>query len=52
MCYTHGPSIDEPLIMERGGQAYCYTADGLGSVTELTDAAGTVAQTYLYDSYG
>ena len=38
--------------MERGGQAYCYTADGLGSITELTDAAGSVTQDYLYDSYG
>jgi len=35
--YTHGPGIDEPLIMERGGQSYYYHADGLGSITTLTD---------------
>jgi len=50
--YTHGPSIDEPLITERGGQSFFYHADGLGSITELTDTAGTVAQAYTYSSFG
>ena len=50
--YTHGPGIDEPLIMERGSESFFYHADGLGSVTELTDSLGFVAQAYVYDSYG
>jgi RHS repeat-associated protein len=59
--YTHGPSIDEPLVMERdldasgtfeATEAFFYHADGLGSVTELTDSAGVVVQAYVYDSYG
>ena len=38
--------------MERGLEKFFYHADGLGSVTELTDSSGTVAQAYVYDSYG
>ena len=29
--YTHGPGIDEPLIMEKNAQSFYYHADGLGS---------------------
>jgi len=50
--YTHGPGIDEPLVMERGSQSYFYHVDGLGSVTAITDSAGNVAQWYRYDSFG
>jgi RHS repeat-associated protein len=50
--YTHGPGIDEPLIMERGGPRFFYQADGLGSITDLTNSAGTVVQPYVYDSFG
>ena len=50
--YTHGPGIDEPLVMERGGQSFSYHADGLGSITELTDSTGAVVQSYVYDSFG
>ena len=50
--YTHGLGIDEPLITERGGQSYFYHADGLGSITELTDSVGTLAQAYTYSSFG
>ncbi|MBU2540802.1 MAG: hypothetical protein KJ593_02770 [Candidatus Omnitrophica bacterium] len=50
--YLHGPGIDEPLNIERGGQTYWYHVDGLGSITALTDDTGTVVQTYLYDSFG
>ena len=52
--YTHGPGFDEPLIMERDGERFFYHADGLGSVTELTDSAVSpeVVQSYVYDSYG
>jgi RHS repeat-associated protein len=50
--YTHGAGTDEPLIMDRAGTIHYYHADGLGSITELTDNNGDVAQSYLYDSYG
>lgn len=50
--YTHGPGIDEPLIMEKGGASFFYHADGLGSITEITDASGVVKQRYTYSSFG
>ncbi len=50
--YTHGPGIDEPLIMEKNAQSFYYHADGLGSITELTNQSGTVAQRYSYSSFG
>ncbi|MFQ5850528.1 MAG: RHS repeat-associated core domain-containing protein [Candidatus Binatia bacterium] len=50
--YTHGPGIDEPLIMFHGGQPFFYHADGLGSVWDLTDSAGAVARSFTYDSFG
>jgi len=50
--YTHGPGIDEPLIVEKSGVSSFYHADGLGSITELTDSIGTVAQAYTYSSFG
>lgn len=50
--YTHGPGVDEPLIMERGGRMYFYHLDGQGNVSHLTDASGTAACSYRYDSFG
>ena len=59
--YTHGPGIDEPLIIERdldasgtfeASEKFFYQVDGLGSVTELTDSTGLVARAYAYDSFG
>ena len=50
--YTHGPGIDEPLIIEKGDQSFFYHADGLGSITEITDATGAVKQRYTYSSFG
>ena len=50
--YTHGLGIDEPLIMERGGQSYFYHVDGLGSIVALTDNFANIVQTYTYDSFG
>jgi len=50
--YTHGPGVDEPLMMEKGGASFFYHADGLTSITELTDSAGTVVQSYTYSSFG
>jgi RHS repeat-associated protein len=50
--YTHGPGIDEPLIMEKSGASFFHHADGLGSITEITDSAGAVKQRYTYSSFG
>ncbi len=54
--YTHGPNIDEPLAVEvKSGASYTpyyYHADGLGSITGLSDATGTMVQTYGYDAFG
>ena len=50
--YTHGPDIDEPLIVERSGVSSFYHTDGLGSITELTDTIGTIIQSYTYSSFG
>jgi RHS repeat-associated protein len=50
--YTHGPTVDEPLAMLRNGTTSYYEADGLNSITSLTDATGALAQTYTLDSFG
>jgi RHS repeat-associated protein len=50
--FTYGPGIDEPLVGQRQPQIYYYEADGLGSVTSLTEPTGAVAATYTYDSFG
>ena len=50
--YSHGDGRDQPLSTERGGQSFFYQADHQGSVTQITDAAGFVVNTYEYDSYG
>ncbi|SRR6266849_3776050 len=50
--YTQTQNIDEPLAMLRSGTTNYYEADGLGSVTSLSNAAGSLAQTYTFDSFG
>ena len=50
--YAEGLNIDEPLAMLRGGATSYYHADGLDSVTSLSNVAGALAQTYAYDSFG
>ena len=50
--YLHGPGIDEPIAMIKGGQTYYYHADGLGSIIAITDSTGRVVQRYEYDSFG
>ena len=50
--YTYGPRTDEPLVGQRQPKIFYYEADGLGSVTSLTDPTGAVAATYTYDSFG
>ena len=50
--YTHGPGIDEPIAVTKGGSTFFYHQDGLGTVTELTDSIGATAKSYSYDAYG
>lgn len=50
--YTYGPGIDEVLTMNRNAQTFFYFYDGLGSVTDLTNAQGEVVESYSYDPYG
>ena len=50
--YTQGSGIDEPLIMRRSGTSYYYHADGLGSITHITDATGSIVQSYVYSAFG
>jgi RHS repeat-associated protein len=50
--YARTANIDEPLAESRSGTASYYEADGLGSVTSLSNAAGSLAQTYTFDSFG
>jgi RHS repeat-associated protein len=38
--------------MLRSSAASYYEQDGLGSVTSLSNAAGALAQTYAFDSFG
>jgi RHS repeat-associated protein len=44
--------IDEPLAELRSSTTSYYEADGLGSVTSLSNPAGALAQTYTFDSFG
>jgi hypothetical protein len=38
--------------MLRSSTTSYFYADGLGSVTSLSNAAGSIANTYTYDSFG
>ncbi len=38
--------------VDSSGSPLVYHSDGLGSVRALTDSAGSIVQTYLYDEYG
>jgi RHS repeat-associated protein len=50
--YSQGLNSDEPLAMLRSSSTSFYHADGLGSVTSMSNAAGALAQTYTFDSFG
>jgi RHS repeat-associated protein len=52
--YVHGPGVDEPLARETaaGGSLAHYHADGLGSITTMTDHAGGILLTRRYDVWG
>ncbi len=50
--YSEGLNLDEPLAMLRSSTTSYYQTDGLNSVTSLSNAAGSIANTYTYDSFG
>jgi len=50
--YSQALGIDEPLATLSSGPSAFYQADGLGSVTSLSNATGTLAQTYAYNTFG
>lgn len=50
--YSQDLTIDNPLAEVRSGTTSYYEADGVGSVTSLTNATGSVGQTYTFGSYG
>jgi RHS repeat-associated protein len=50
--YAQGLSLDEPLAMLRSSTTSYYEQDGVDSVTSLSNGAGSLAQTYTFDSFG
>src|SRR6202023_208683 len=50
--YTQTNDVDEPVAMLRSSTTSYYHADGLGSITSLSNTAGALAQTYTFDSFG
>ncbi|MFX9799542.1 hypothetical protein ABTP18_20195, partial [Acinetobacter baumannii] len=50
--YTHGPSIDTPLVQQSGAGEQYFHVDGLGSVVILTNRGGAVQASRNYDAWG
>jgi RHS repeat-associated protein len=52
--YLNGPGIDEivSMIKPDSGTNYYYLLDGLGSVSNITDSAANIIESYNYDVYG
>src|SRR5581483_7466955 len=50
--YTGTRGLDEPLAELRSGTTSYYDADGLGSITSLTNSTGSLVNTYNYSSFG
>jgi RHS repeat-associated protein len=50
--YIDAMNIDEPLEELRTGAVSYYHADGLGSITSLSNSSSTLTNTYTYDSFG
>jgi RHS repeat-associated protein len=50
--YTQTQNIDEPLSELRSSTTSYYQADGLGSVTSLSNSSAALVNTYTYDSFG
>ena len=50
--YGQTTNMDEPLSQFRGTSTSYFEADGLGTITSLSNAGGTLTQTYTFDSFG
>jgi RHS repeat-associated protein len=50
--YARTTNIDEPLSELRSGTTNFYEEDVVSSTTSLTNTSGSIAATYLYDSFG
>jgi RHS repeat-associated protein len=50
--YVPGPGVDEPLVWYEGTERRWYAADERGSITAVTDAAGTALAVNAYDENG
>lgn len=51
--YSHGDQVDQPLVLQEGGTGFFYFhSNHQGSITHLTNSNGTIANSYVYDSYG
>src|ERR1700688_418839 len=50
--YVQGAVVDEPLAEIQGSTTDYYEADGLGSIASLSNSAGALATSYVFDSYG
>jgi RHS repeat-associated protein len=49
---TQSLGIDQPIAQLRSGTVSYYEQDGIGSITSLSNPAGTLANTYTYDVFG
>lgn len=50
--YTHGPGVDEPLMLRKGTSNYFTLADGLGSIIAVADQTGNIIERTQYQAYG
>jgi RHS repeat-associated protein len=50
--YTHGPSIDDPIIRATTSSTQYFHQDGLGSVVAVSDRTGTTTGTQRFDAWG
>ncbi len=50
--FTIVPNAAGPLSQVRSGQGYYYHQDGIGSVIAVSDANGTIVNSYAYTAYG
>lgn len=50
--FVYGSEIDEPVSILGNSGVFYYLQDGLGSISEITDADGTVMERYAYDAFG
>jgi RHS repeat-associated protein len=50
--YTHGPDIDDPLIMHLNNQNYYYIKGHINSIISIANENGNLIQNYTYDAWG